>query len=89
MVYPATGRLSVTFTTSASGTAFEAGQGALYATFSASAVGVAYPLTAPGEVTGDFKTASVRGKWKTGSVEGDFKTAGLYGNVKILVESPY
>jgi hypothetical protein len=61
----------------------------LYATFSANGVGQVFPQTAPGTVTGDFLTASLRGKWKTGSVEGDFTTAGLHGNVKILVESPY
>jgi len=61
----------------------------LYATFSANGVGVVYAHSAPGEVTGDFLTANLRGKWKTGSVEGDFKNAGLHGNVKILVESPY
>jgi hypothetical protein len=41
----------------------------------------------PGSVTGDFKTASLRGSYKVGKVEGDFNTAQLQGRVKPLAES--
>ena len=84
-----TGSLSADTQLRAVGTAFEPAYGAIYATFSANGIGQVFTHSEPGEVAGDFLTASLRGKWKTGNVEGDFTTAGLHGNVKILVESPY
>lgn len=45
-----------------------------------------FTKTHPGTVTGDFKTASVRGKSQTASVVGDFKTASVSTKAKFLVK---
>ena len=45
-----------------------------------------FTKTHPGTVTGDFKTASVKGKSQTASVVGDFKTASVSTKAKFLVK---
>ena len=74
------------FTTQARGAVIAEGFGTLSGQFAATAIGTLIFPHHPGYVTGDFKTASVRGAFKVASVTGDFETAQVRGKVKILVE---